>query len=328
MFNTRYRLTNASNDGRVYGTWDFKWPQGTVIRVAFQDWAGGYSDSNLDGIEFTPDGDDEKRLLDKQTGYGRLTRIVECLARRWLVQGPNIGFDFQHPADPTRPPPEPPPDYDVLVSLAKLPLEQTRQELVDGKTEPRKKKYFLPGSELGRYAQRIDHGVPTTYLGKREHLAGSQAEYFSSPEFRHWAIHEFGHVLGFPHEQQNPNLAGKIALKPTDDLVRILRSSLGYPVGGPHDITAEEVDEEIVRPWPTLEPDHPFCDFRTYRQTDPTDDTASVMFHLYWQRLLEGGDENAPARYYDRPLPRDLEVLMSRMYPRLRSANAGLIRAA
>jgi len=329
MLTTRYRLTTRpGDDGRVYGTWDFKWPQGTVIQVAFQDWAGGYGDSALDRIEFAPT-DEEKRLLDRHTGYGRLTRIVECLARRWLIQGPNIEFAFQHLPDPAsgQPPPEPPPDYDVLVSLAPLPAFQTREELLPGGgTEPRHKKYFLPGSELGRYAQRIDHGVPTTYLGKRQYLTASAAEYFSSPEFRHWVVHEFGHVLGLPHEQQNPNLAGKIQLKETDELVRILRTALGYPTGATQDITAAEIEEEIIRPWPAL-PGAPYCDFRTYRENDPTDDTSSVMFHLYWQRLLAGGSENAPARFHERPLARDLDAV-GRMYPKRRSANASLNRAA
>lgn len=327
MLSTRYRLTTTGNDadGRIYGTWDFKWPQGAVIRVAFQDWPGGPEDVALKDIAFAPEGAEETRLLDKQTGYARLTRIVECLARRWLVHEPNIKLEFQHNSVPSSEPR--PDDYDVLVSLAPLPVYQKRQELqADGTIKTLEKKYFLPGSELGRYAQRIDYGVPTTYLGKREHLAGSMADYFSSPEFRHWVIHEFGHVLGLPHEQQNPNLVGRIKLKPTTELVAILKTALGYPAGAEQDITEAEVEEEITHPWPTL-PGAPFCDFRTYRQDDPTDDTASVMFHLYWQRLLAGGKDDAPALFHERPLPRDLDAV-GRMYPKRRSANASLNRAA
>ncbi len=323
MFNTRYRLTNAaSDDGRVYGTWDFKWPQGTVIRVAFQDWPGGAAE--LDGIKFNPQGREEPRLLGGNSGYARLTRIVECLARRWLVHEPNINFEFHH--DKYIPGPPELPDYDVLVSLAKLPLDQTGHELqADGSSKALQQKYFLPGSQLGRYAQRIDYGVPTTYLGKREHLAASMADYFSSPEFRHWVIHEFGHVLGLPHEQQNPNLKGRITLKPIERLVEILASSLGYPKSAPQDITPEEVDEEIIRQWPTLD-QVPFCDFRTYRQDDLTDDSTSVMFHLYWQRLLANGPEDAPPRYYEEPRPRDLEAV-GRMYPNRRSPSASRFKA-
>jgi hypothetical protein len=327
MLSTRYRLTRTpnDNDGRVFGTWDFKWPQGAVIRVAFPDWPGGPEDTKLDGIEFAPEGDEETRLLDGRTGYARLTRTVECLARRWLIQGPNIKLEFQHNTVPSSEPR--PDDYDVLVSLAALPVFQKRQELLaDGTVRTVQKKYFLPGSELGRYAQRIDYGLPTTYLGKREHLAGSVADYFSSPEFRHWVIHEFGHVLGLPHEQQNPNLIGRIQLKPAGDLVKILRTALGYADGPDQDITEAEVEEEIICPWPTL-PGAPFCDFRTYRQDDPTDDTASVMFHLYWQRLLAGKSDDAPAVYHERPCTRDLEAV-ARMYPKRPVANESFHRAA
>ena len=321
MFCTRYRLTRQTNaDGRIYGTWDFKWPQGTTIRVAFKDWVGGLNNANLDGIEFTSSDPAETKLVDgAPTRYGRLTRIVECLARRWLMKEANIRFAFDHPDDDQILDAD---AYDVLVSLAPLPISQSLEVLTPvtpktpNGTKLIEKKYFLPGSELGRYAQRVDYNVPTTYLGKREHLAGSLAEYFSSPEFQHWVIHEFGHVLGLPHEQQNPNINQRIKLKDKDKLVGLLRTALGYPEEAVQDITAAEVEEEIIQPWPTL-PGAPYCDFRSYGQGDPIDDTTSVMFHLFWERLLVGGADDAPARYHQRPTDRDLDNLGVMYPPRL-----------
>jgi hypothetical protein len=325
MLCTSYRLTrNASdsNDGRIYGTWDFKWPQGTTIRVAFQEWLRD-SGAIPERVEFDTQDPAELKILADRTGYARLTRIVECLARRWLARTPSIDFKFEHDTYIPRRPEEPTDQafrnsaddlYDVLISLAPLPQHQKRQLLqADGTTESHETKYFLPGSELGRYAQRIDYGVPSTYLGKREHLAASPAEYFSSPEFHHWVVHEFGHVLGLPHEQQNPNINHRIQLKEKDELVKILQTALGYPPGPVQDITPAEIEEEIIQPWPTL-PGAPYCDFRTYDPGVPIDDTTSVMFHLFWERLTADGKVDAKPRYYDRPHDRDLDAV-SKMYP-------------
>jgi len=337
MFCMNYRMSCHPNgvagrsDGRVYGTWDFKWPQGYRIKVAFQEWNGGAVD--FDTVRFVPENASEKAVIGTARGYGRLTRIVECLASRWLSGSPNIRFEFDHEhrvatkvtarnCDNT---------YDVLVSLSPLPRFQPRMVLQIGGAEGAKPaKYFLPGSELGRYAQRVDYGVPTTYLGKRRYLRASLEDYFGSQEFQHWTIHEFGHVLGLVHEQQNPNIFPRIHLKPLDQVVAILRRSLGYPEP-PHgasrtlvdgeEITKDEVEEELSQAWPAL-PGNPFCDFREYGPGVPIDDTSSVMFHLYWARLLKGGSEDAPPVYYSKPHERDLAALQQ-MYPGRKTASAG-----
>jgi hypothetical protein len=349
----------ASNaDGRVFGTWDFKWPQGAIINVSFQDLPPEDKERIKAYVFMETDG----RLLKGSdggilNGFEALTHAVEQLAKQWLVRNPDIHFEFDHKNLLPPPPPhvtitglrssksafgptDPVYQYDVLVSFADLPVLQNREALnAQGSSAPfHPKKYFLPGSELGRYAQRIDYGVPTTFIGKREHYPGTTLDYLASEEFKHWVVHEFGHVLGLIHEHQNPEIHPLIVQELSDekDLVRILSNALGYRE--PSDITAREIEDEILGPWPVVQSSDgkplrdgngniAYCDFRRYAQSEPHDDQTSIMFHVFWQRMLRPqhhGDENAPARFFSQPRPNDLATV-GRMYsggPQPRAAAA------
>jgi len=185
----------------VLGTWDFKWPQNTKIRVAFQ----------------SPDSPD----IDVND-FKKAVEQIKKLARSWTqTNGKNhaaIDFDFLEtplePADSTDPqngsPFEAPNDlgaygkvnYDVLVSLDQLPRgrrDPVSVELIE--------RIFLPRSELGSFARRQDYGVPTINIGPFAGLfdKGLANYYEFNPVGRFYVVHEFGHVLGLIHEHQNPN---------------------------------------------------------------------------------------------------------------------------
>lgn len=317
--------TGPSGDGRVYGTWDFKWPLGAIIQVAFQAWPQD-PQPDWSALKFSARGPRETEIMGTFTGYGKLTRIIECLARRWQPETSAVEFRFIHDAEIPQAPDEEFGEgtdqiYDVLVSVAPLPQFQQRQPLGND-APPAPAKYFLPGSELGRYAQRIDYGVPTTYLGKRQHFGdGDHARaddlaYFNSEEFVHWTIHEFGHVLGLTHEQQNPNAAHTFQLKPTREVARILSAALGYSPGL-SDVSEAEVAEELTTTWPVLlDGSGPrFSDFRQYAPGATLTAATSIMSHLYWERLLLNGSESADAGYLAQPTDSDL-AMFQYMYPR------------
>jgi hypothetical protein len=350
-YNKATRLTLAAAhdrkkaaDGRIFGTWDFKWPQQTVIKVAFRELphaaAHAISDLSLPtGLGLT---DAEKDTLESHQGFARLTHIVECLAQRWLANSPNIKFEFVHKPLASlapeaksskgkseaqsggrgRPGSEgvaPEDLYDVLVSLE--PLDAVLSIPQKGNAPPVTRTVFLPGSELGRYARRLDFNVPTVFLGPRKHYEEGKTNrlqsYFSSQEFYHWVIHEFGHVLGLPHEHQSPNARQRFELKDEATLLSTLRQALGYSPEGTDDITDAEITEEILTAWPVTFDSRGrilYSDFRSYRQGDAVGDDDSVMFHVFWKRLVEGGPADAPPTYHVRPTPRDL-VHLGKMYP-------------
>ena len=109
-----------------------------------------------------------------------------------LEAGEFIEFDERNPQA-----------YDILISLE--PLGSHGAKVPGGRSRDARA-ISLPMSELGSYASRVDFGVPTIYLGWPETLKGEDgrvfetaAQYFGSEAFKHMALHELGHALGFPH---------------------------------------------------------------------------------------------------------------------------------
>lgn len=320
---TSFRL----DDNRVFGTWDFKWPQRSQIDVRFlapsKAQLAALSDFTVP--KFLQLSDDERKILASGGAepFGLLTRLVECLARRWLsgpAKNANVTLSFVHdelviPKDQLNAD-SPVYGYDVLVSLDDLPLDRSgRRAQEQGFNGDQ----FLPGSELGRYAERVDYGVATTYLGKREQYAGSSLDYFSSEEFVHWCVHEFGHVFGLPHEHQNPKVFNRIRKSLHRDpakITEILAKALGTETTKNEKITRDEVEAEITTAWPVVKDRDTiqYSDFRDDEGGPVPDDRSSVMFHIFWQRLIEGGDPNAAPHYLTAPTEGDLKHLAS-MYP-------------
>ncbi|HET9956017.1 MAG TPA: hypothetical protein VFQ61_16035 [Polyangiaceae bacterium] len=188
----------------VMGTWDFKWPLGSKIRVAFQQ----PSSREINEADFLES-----------------VQIIKQLAELWIKAAPhqaapNIEFDWSPPpfsrADPTDPQngstfafPSGKQeyrarDYDVLISLDTLPRGKR-----DPATLERVQRNFLPSSELGSFARRVDYGVPTAYLGPFAGQASADGEfrlahyYKTNSIARFYVIHEFGHILGLAHTHQS-----------------------------------------------------------------------------------------------------------------------------
>lgn len=189
----------------ISGTWDFKWPEGARIRIAFQ---------------LFPE-----RMRPYFDAFSTVKEQVIQLARGWeRALGGALYFDFDlPPLDAPLGSTAAAPDrhrssfskttiqncpYDVLVSLEDLPL--TLEDPFRGPGDSQRT-VALPISELGTYARRADYGAPTMYVGRFGRFAVDDSpsdfiRYFESNLAQHVIVHEFGHVLGLPHLHQHPRL--------------------------------------------------------------------------------------------------------------------------
>ncbi len=190
----------------TFGTWDFKWPLRTKIRVAFQ----------------LPRVFARERMTDL-TAFYKAANTVRSWAELWGRErfewlgltdaNPSApGFIFAASEDPDT-------DrstrlvgastaafgatmYDVLVSLDHLST--------DGRPHSRGSRFTLPNAELGTYNRRADYGEPTVRVGPLGAWPGTIEEYFAETDRpgplqklgRFHVAHEFGHVLGLVHAHQ------------------------------------------------------------------------------------------------------------------------------
>jgi hypothetical protein len=225
----------------ISGTWDFKWAPGTRIRIAFQKLP-----ADVHGVDFEQGKALVKQKLEAWFG-GRK-------GKGFAIPAPHLSYEIV--ADLPAPPlatTEPRSakskggatafiEYDVLISFLPLPVvlpatEQHDEEVIG-----------TSSSELGRYAQRIEYGVPTAYLGPQPNRENPD-HWFSSPEGIFTVTHELGHVLGMAHEQQNPRLQDrhKLKWKDLDKMVEITKNKggLGSSISIP-----ELILTEMKEPWP------------------------------------------------------------------------------
>lgn len=265
----------------ISGTWDFKWPAGKRLRVAFQQLP-------RDVRGFDMDFEAARALV--------VTKLDEWLAGHPDPSGtlvrPNLSYELvaDLPAPPLHSSDSPRSaksdvrytgfiDYDVLVSLLPLPV------LLPATEQHPEEEVSTSVSELGRYAHRIEYGVPTIYLGPQPGLTASQ--WFSSDDGVFTVVHELGHVLGMPHEQQNP-LLGNMPWRPIPDMIEILRKRGGDSLGVPLE---EFLRAEIIEAWPG---EVGFSDWRQPPQGLAGLD--SVMAKPSYRCLLQGGHPGPDCR--------------------------------
>jgi hypothetical protein len=323
-----------AQERRLFGTWDFKWRQGTKIRVAFLDSAKElHKTLRLEGETVTR------------------RRAVELLANRWLVEldnergVPNISFEFvdefdrvaatevfeaqmaareraakkggrlEDDAKENNLLPAPRDTYDVLLWLGELPEESYRPAQAE--------ESILASSHLGSYARRERRYIPTAYLGMSKERGLSPKEYFESPEFAWTVIHEFGHILGLAHEHQNPLV--ELQWKDLPEAVELFRKVL-HPKASDKALK-EYLQSELTSKWPSSPVSNGSVPFSDWQPGSAQDVLDSVMTFPLARFLVAGsptpttlGSEllnQTVAQFGNRPGVRDLEHLRS-LYPPLK----------
>lgn len=287
----------------VAGTWDFKWPLDTEIRVAFQQPPTEPS---------IPDFDRAKTIV--QGYFADWFAAVPKMKLTYRFVNPDLDPPFgaensltdQHrstfkPQDPLDRP------YDVLISLQNLPVVRVDPFQSSGALH---RDVQFPDADLGTFALHADYGAPTAYLGRFQgwrdlHKDGSLVNYLESPLGKHITLHEIGHILGLPHIHQHPNLLGDTILTPEQlleqrrdhfrtesDIQRRFITPLGEPPG------IQLIFQNIIEPWPGSSEFSDWVEFtpderRDYRERAFLD---SIMSHPYYEQLVASGPDNVPLR--------------------------------
>jgi hypothetical protein len=325
---------------RITGTYDFRWPLRTTIRVnfqpygdinlialarakvakAFQSWQVydtitspgiqlAYELTNVD-VPAVDDGPDDRGVEKHYAGVAiESTYPREAHLRGMLdnIRGVRRPFDKAKTYESSTLF-----KYDVLVSIAPLPLLTPQNPLNElGPTL-----IEFPQSELGAYSRREDFGMPTIYIGRPKAAAAkTDIEWFESAEGVFTVVHEIGHVLGLAHEHQNPKR--ELQWKNDVDINAILAARNGGELPFDEDFASKEIKNR----WPGSD------QFSEWRDVDPQNRGGrfeSVMTKPIAWCLIQGhkcdslelcDTEQTGYQRLSTPQPEDLKQL-SRMYGR------------
>jgi hypothetical protein len=304
----------------VFGTWDFKWPLGTKIRIAFQQLPSQPSPEE-GGISAADFGSAKALVRDRMAvwmaamkGIELDVEFVEPDLEPPLGEEHSLTDQHRSPFDPVSPRKQP---YDVLISLQDLPV--TRVDPFQASDRLRIEIPF-PDSALGAYARHADYGAPTVYLGRfrgwRENNPRADLSfYLKSAVGVHMTMHELGHVLGLPHMHQHPHLsdARDTHFQKVPDIQAVLARILGEPP------SRTLIEDNIIAAWPG---NLAFSDWLpvTTREREEYEQKGvldSIMTHPYYRHLLQKASQAIVPEdaldLPDQPGRRDIEML-HRMY--------------
>jgi hypothetical protein len=259
--------------GDIQGTWDFKWPRGSTIKLRID--PPDESGKTAKGWRT------QKAQLDQGRKDGAVAKVKE-LAELWLSGSENPGnFSLVFVDSPST-------DYDVLINLDPLAASG---------------KISAPQSALGTYARRTPLNKPTSYCGHPEGLKQAD-DYYTSAAFTHIVLHELGHVFGLPHLHQHPGWPGPI-IQPdrNDNLGALIRRHVGLIVD------EKTLDADMREPWPGKADE--YADWLPLGLNVPPGALAgqSIMMGHPIRGVLEGDNVEPHLSFFPEPGPKDYEWL-------------------
>lgn len=299
----------------IAGTWDFKWPLRSKIRIAFQ--LGPKADVGeraiedrdyLEGIRIVTSYIDEWKHVLQQHEIQLELQVQETHFEAPLGVTNSATDQYRSPFLPEDPIAKP---YDVLISLRDLPIPVVDPLASFGAMT---EEIIFPSAELGAYNRRADFGTPSVYLGRFGRFVEdypSLSKYLDTRLGKHIVMHELGHVLGLPHIDQSPLLPLRFAteLGPKEIWLNRSRNEHYKPARAIRDVIEQELGVEpslrliqahLIDPWPG---NLSFSDWLLFNRLEAeaylqTRVLPSIMAFPFHSRIVNGGGPEPSVDWY------------------------------